>query len=74
MDLKEIMEEAQNLPVEERARLAEVLLASLQETELGEISESWRKEIATRISAYERGEIETYPADEVFAQARDLLR
>jgi len=62
------------LPTEERARLAEVLLESLVESPAGEIETEWKREIAERVAAYERGELQTFAAQEVFAEARRLLR
>jgi putative addiction module component (TIGR02574 family) len=48
---------------------------ALPETEAPspEIEAAWDREIARRIAAYERGESKTYPADEVFAEARRML-
>ena len=39
---------------------------------LVEIEEAWEHEIEQRVAAYDRGEGETYPAEEVFAEARSL--
>jgi putative addiction module component (TIGR02574 family) len=60
------------LPPEERARLADALLGSLQEPPSAEIEVAWDREIEARVAAYERGEGKTYPAEEVFAEARRL--
>jgi len=72
--LKDLEQQASSLVAEERARLAEVLLESLQEAPLAEIEEAWNREIEERIAAYDRGELQTHAAEEVFAEARRLAR
>lgn len=62
------------LSPQERARLVEVLLESLRDTEVAEIEADWERGIADRVAAYERGEMETFAAEEVFAEARRLAR
>jgi putative addiction module component (TIGR02574 family) len=70
----ELEQQARSLPAEERARLVEVLLASLRQTEIAEIEAEWNREIAERVRAYERGEAQTFPAEDVFAEARRLAK
>ena len=72
--LSELERQARALPAEERARLVEVLLDSLRETEIAEIEAEWQREISDRIAAYERGEAQTFTAEEVFAEARRLAK
>jgi len=74
MTLAELEEHARQLPPEERARLADLLLESLQEAPSAEIEAAWDREIEARIAAHERGESKTYPAEEVFAEARRLTQ
>lgn len=71
---KDLEQQASSLVAEERARLAEVLLESLQVAPLAEIEEAWNREIEERIAAYDRGELQTRAAEEVFAEARRLAR
>ncbi len=71
---RELEQQVRSLPAEERARLVEVLLDSLRPTEVGEIEAAWRREITGRIAAYDRGEVETFSADEVFAEARRIAK
>lgn len=59
------------LPRGERARLAERLLASLDEET--EIDEAWAEEIEARLEAYRRGELESLPVDEVIRHVREEL-
>lgn len=70
----EVERRAQLLTPDERARLAEVLLESLQENPLAEVRAAWQREIEERVAAYDRGEIQTLPAEDVFAEARLLAR
>jgi len=56
------------LPRDERARLAERLIASLDQEE--EIQEAWRAEVERRLHAYRNDEMEAIPADEVLDEAR----
>jgi putative addiction module component (TIGR02574 family) len=72
--LKEIEEQARSLAVEERAKLAEALLESLQTPPLTDIEAEWAREIEDRVAAYDRGETLTYAAEDVFAEARHLSR
>jgi putative addiction module component (TIGR02574 family) len=54
---------------EERAKLAESMLESLQ-TPISENEAAWNKEIEQRVAAFDRGESQTHTAAEVFAEAR----
>ena len=72
--LTELEQQARALPAEDRARLVEVLLDSLRQTEIAEIAAEWKREIANRVAAYERGEAQTFAAEEVFAEARRLAK
>jgi putative addiction module component (TIGR02574 family) len=74
MTFKELEAQAKALSAEERARLAETLLESLQETPISEIEAAWDQEIESRVAAYERGEVKTVSAEDVFAEARRLAR
>ena len=72
--LKELERQARSLSAEERAQLAEVLLESLREAPLAEIEAAWDREIKERAAAYDRGELHTISAEDVFAEARRLAR
>lgn len=71
---KEIEQQARALTTEERAKLAEVLLESLQTPLLSDIEAEWAREIEERVAAFDRGETKTYAAEDVFAEARRLSR
>jgi putative addiction module component (TIGR02574 family) len=72
--LEELEKKAKSLSPEERAKLAEVLLESLEGESLGEIEAAWDREIEERAAAYDRGELQTISAEDVFAEARRLAR
>lgn len=72
--LKEVEQQARALPAEERARLAETLLETLREPALAEIETAWNREIEERVAAYDRGELQTHAAEDVFAEARRLAQ
>jgi putative addiction module component (TIGR02574 family) len=54
------------LPPEDRANLAEKLLDSLGEKEQAEIDAAWAEEAQRRLAAFDRGEMEAIPAEDVF--------
>ena len=74
MTLKEIEDQARALTPEERAGLAETLLESLRAAPIAEIEAAWDREIELRAAAYDRGELETISAEDVFAEARRLAQ
>lgn len=59
--LKDLEESARARSPEDRARLAEV-------------EEKWAEEIGCRVAAFDKGELSDYPAEDVFAEARRLIR
>jgi putative addiction module component (TIGR02574 family) len=71
--LKQIEEQARALNPDERAKLAQSILESLQ-APVAEIEAAWAEEIERRVAAFDRGEMPAYPAEDVFAEARRLLR
>lgn len=72
--LTELAAKGMALLPEDRARLAEILLDSLQEPGTGGIGAEWEDEIARRLDAYDRGEVVTIDAETVFAKARRIAR
>lgn len=72
--LKELERQVRSLTAEERARLAELLLESLRDSPLADIEAAWDREIEERVAAYDRGELKTFSAEDIFAEARRLAR
>lgn len=71
MTREQIEAEARRLPREERARLAEALISSLDEE--GEVEREWAAEIRRRVQELRSGAVETISAEEVFAELDELL-
>ncbi len=68
----ELAERGKSLSPEDRTRLVDLLLISLQEPATAEAEAAWETEIDRRLDAYERGEVKSIPAEEVFAKARRI--
>lgn len=67
---EEILNQLLSLPSAQRAQLAHRLLQSLE----GEDHDSerlWEEEIESRLDAYERGELQAVPGEEVLARLRE---
>ena len=64
----ELLQEALALSPDERAEMAEGLLSSLDTPITRRIEDLWADEAEDRLDAFERGEIKTVPAKEVFEQ------
>ena len=69
-DLKDIAAEALELPLTARAELASQLLDSLDDLSEEENDQLWAQEAERRYAEYKAGNIESVPADEVFARLR----
>lgn len=70
--LEVVEAEALKLSAEERARLADRLLASLSED--AEVEEAWAAEVERRIAEIESGQVQLVPASEAIARARAALK
>jgi len=68
----ELAEQARTLSAEERSRLVDLLLESLHDAPLAEVEAAWDKEIEGRVAAFERGEVQSHAAEDVFAEARRI--
>ncbi len=74
MDPQTIEHEALGLPAEDRAKLAQKLLLSLDTLSEDESDKIWLIEADRRARELDRGEVQPIPADEVRKKARSLLR
>ena len=70
----ELTLKARRLPAEDRARLAEELLSSLQEDADPAVEAAWDTEIRRRLDEVEAGTAKLIPAAEVFAEVRRMLK
>ena len=71
--IDELSRKARALPPEERIRLAEELISSVQDSD-EEIEAAWAEEIERRLEEVENGTAKLIPAEEVFADIRRLLK
>ncbi|MCZ4316671.1 addiction module protein [Comamonadaceae bacterium G21597-S1] len=69
----EISQKAHALPPEDRVKLAEELLATVYTVD-DEVESAWDEEIKRRIGEIYTGTARLVPAEEVFAEARKLLK
>jgi len=74
VSLSDLEQQARSLSADDRARLAEVLLESLQDSHLSDVEAAWNQEVEERVAAYDRRELQTFPAEDVFAEARRITR
>lgn len=70
--VEQLAAEGRTLPPEERVRLLDLLLESLEETATPSVALAWAAEIKRRVHAHERGEGELFDAEEVMAEAEKL--
>lgn len=61
----DLFRQAADLPEDDRAALAGLLIESLETERDPDIEESWRLEIARRIAEIDAGEVETVPWETV---------
>ncbi len=71
---EELSARAKTLSAEDRARLAEELLESLDQEPESEVEAAWDREIERRVAEVESGTVKLISADEVHAEARRLIR
>jgi putative addiction module component (TIGR02574 family) len=71
-EIKALYEQARKLSDDDRAELVDLLTNCLGAD--NGLSPAWRDEIDRRSQALERGEMESYPADEVMQRLRARLR
>ena len=64
--------EALALPRHARARIAELLIASLDED--SEIERAWDEEVRRRVQEIRSGQAQTVSGEDVFKEIEDLLR
>lgn len=70
----DIMATAMKLPERERVRLAQELIASLDEEIEPGVEALWLAEAERRLEELRSGKTKGVPAEEAFAKARDALR
>ncbi|MFC1849267.1 addiction module protein [candidate division CSSED10-310 bacterium] len=69
LTIEEIEEKILNLPIKDRARLAERLIASLEIIEDQRVEHLWLIEAEKRLKEYRAGNIDSRPAQEALHEA-----
>ena len=72
--VEQLAAQAMSLPGESRARLADILVESLDADALTEIDRLWLSEAKGRRDEVRSGKVETIPGDEALRSVRDSLR
>jgi len=67
---KVVLEEALKLTANERAEVAEQLIASLDEVPDTDVEQAWQEEIQRRLQQIDRGEVKTITWEEVQRRLR----
>jgi putative addiction module component (TIGR02574 family) len=70
----ELEREARRLPEQERALLAQHLIASIDPGEDVDAEAAWLEEAERRYQAYRQGKLTAKPADQVFREAKSQLK
>ena len=73
--VEELSQKVKTLGVKDRARLAEELLASLDDATVdSEVDAAWEGEIHNRVEQIKAGSVRLIPADEVFAETARIYK
>lgn len=70
ISVDDIIDQALRQPEKERARIAEILISSLEKPANKDIELAWQKEVTKRLHEIDSGAVECIPWEEV----RDKLR
>ena len=73
-DLESLTQQILELPLDERARLADTLLESLDRLTPKEIEAIWADEAERRFQAYKAGLIDWHPGEQVHREILDDLK
>jgi putative addiction module component (TIGR02574 family) len=72
--VSELVARGRALTPQDRERLVDQLLESLNEPAAAQLDAAWEAEIQRRLAEYDRGEVVAIDAEEVFAKARRLAQ
>jgi putative addiction module component (TIGR02574 family) len=70
----EIERQARALPAKEKAALARLLIEDLDPSVDDDAEQAWADEARRRYDAYQNGELEGLPGDEVMVRARNRIK
>ena len=72
--VSDLVQRSRALTPEDRERLVDQLLESLNEPAAIGLSPAWELEIQERLAAYDRGDVQAVEAADVFAKARRIAK
>ena len=72
--VSELVQLGRALAPEDRERLVDQLLESLNEPAATELNAAWEAEIERRLADYDRGDVHAVDAEDVFAKARRIAQ
>jgi putative addiction module component (TIGR02574 family) len=70
----DLVQRGRALPPDEREKLVEQLLESLNESAARQLDAAWSAEIKKRLAEYDSGAVEAIDAEDVFAKAARLAQ
>lgn len=71
--VEELVEQAMTLPSESRARIADLLVESLDAEELSRIDRLWAAEATRRRDEVRTGQVETVPGEEALSKVSESV-
>ncbi len=69
--MKQLMHDALELSVEEKAELAHIIIASIDGSDDGDVSSAWDVELEKRVREIREGRVKGTPSEEVFAKLEE---
>jgi len=72
--VSDLVKRGRALPPEDRERLVDQLLESLNEPAANELDATWEAEIERRLAEHDQGTVQAIDAEEVFAKARRIAQ
>lgn len=72
--VSELVQLGRALAPDDRERLVDQLLESLNEPAAAELNAAWEAEIERRLAEYDRGDVHAIDAEDVFAKARRIAQ
>ena len=73
MRVKDLIAEISDLPMDQRAKIADHILQTLNSPD-PEIESAWIQEVEERVDEYEKGKVELIPAKKVFKSLREITK
>lgn len=69
-EIKKITEDVLSLPIHDRAKLAHIIISSLDEDTTAASVSAWELELEKRVRDIQSGKVKGVPAEEVFSKIR----